>query len=60
MLVDTVRFAERFNMRSQSKPGKLDIKRRKPGILYISLSVDSHFKQAFMTSLSRFMLIQCH
>ena len=33
-LVDIVRLAEGFNMRSQSEPGKLDIKRREPGILY--------------------------
>ena len=37
-LVDIARLAERFNMRSQSRPGKLDLKRREPGILFISLS----------------------
>ena len=37
MLVDIARFDERFNIRSQSRASKLDIKRRKPGILFISL-----------------------
>ena len=37
MLVDIVRLAEQFNMRSEAEPGKLDIKRREPGILFISL-----------------------
>ena len=32
-LVDIARLAERFNNRSQSEPGKIDMKRRKPGIL---------------------------
>ena len=31
MLVDISRLAEGFNMRSQTKPGKIDIKLRKPG-----------------------------
>ena len=49
MLVDIARLAERFNMRSQAEPGKLDIKRRKPGILFISLPIVSLFKLAIMT-----------
>ena len=48
-LVDIARLAKRFNMRSQAEPGKLDIKRREPGILFISLSLVSLFKLAFMT-----------
>ena len=32
-LVDIARLAERFNNCSQSEPGKIDMKRRKPGIL---------------------------
>ena len=49
MLVDIARLAERFNMHSQAEPGKLDIKRRKPGILFISLPIVSLFKLAIMT-----------
>ena len=33
----------------KAKPGKLDIKRRKPGILFISLPIVSLFKLAIMT-----------
>ena len=44
----------------EAEPGKLDIKRREPGILFISLQVDSLFKLAIMMSLSRFVLIQRH
>ena len=44
----------------EAEPGKLDIKRSEPGILFISLQVDSLFKLAIVTSLSSFMLIQCH
>ena len=51
MLVDITRLAERFNMRSRREPGKLDIKRPKPGILFISLQADSLFKLAIMTNL---------
>ena len=39
-LVDIARLAE---------PGKLDIKRREPGILFISLPIGSIFKLAIMT-----------
>ena len=40
MLVDIARLAE---------PGKLEIKRRKPGILFISLPIVSLFKLVIMT-----------
>ena len=36
-------------------PGKRDIKRREPGILFINLQVDTLFKLAIMTSLSSFV-----
>ena len=55
MLVDTARLAERFNMRSQTKPGKLDIKRRKPCILFNTLPIVSLFKLAILTSLFIFV-----
>ena len=45
-LVDIARLAE---------PGKVDIQRRAPGILFISLQVYSLFKLAIMTSLSIFV-----
>ena len=32
-----------------TEPGKLDIKRREPGILFISLPIVEHFKLAIMT-----------
>ena len=41
-------------------PGKLDIKRREHGIIFISLPIVSHFKLATMTQFSIFVLIQCH
>ena len=44
----------------KAERGKLFIIRRKPGILFISLQTDSHFKLAIMTSLLSFMSIQCH
>ena len=44
----------------KAEPGIPDIKRREPGILFISLQVDSIFKLAIKTSLSRFELIQYH
>ena len=37
----------------EAEPGKLDIKRCEHGSLFISLQVDSLFKLAIMTSLSR-------
>ena len=33
----------------EAEPGKLDIKRHKPGILFIFLQVGSFFKLAIMT-----------
>ena len=60
MLVDIARLAEQFNMHSQAEPSKLNIKRREPAILFISLQVDSLFKLVIMMSLSSFVLIQCH
>ena len=33
----------------EAEPDKLDIKRRKPGILFINLQLGSLFKQAIMT-----------
>ena len=44
----------------KAEPGKLDIKRHKPGILFISLQVDSLFKLAIMMSLLSLVSIQCH
>ena len=44
----------------EAKPSNLDIKRGEPGILFISLQVDSLFKLAIMTSLPSFVLIECH
>ena len=38
MLVDIVRLAEDSTCVLEAEPGKLDIKRREPGILFISLS----------------------
>ena len=49
MLVDIARLAERFNMHSQSRATKIDIKRREPDILFISLQAYSLFKLAIMT-----------
>ena len=49
MLVEMMRLAEGFNVRSQAEHGNLDIKRHKPGILFISLSIVSLFKLAIMT-----------
>ena len=51
MLVDIARLAEAWSDPSvlKAEPGKLDIKRREPGILLISLPIDSLFKLAIMT-----------
>ena len=52
MLANIARLAEQFNMRAQKKktePGKLDIKRRKPGILFIGKPICLLFKLAIMT-----------
>ena len=40
----------------KAEPGKLDIKRREPGILFISLSIVSLFKLAIMMYFSIFVL----
>ena len=55
MLVDIVRLAERFNMCCKAEPGKFDIKRRKPGILFISLQAVSLFNLVIMMQLLIFM-----
>ena len=44
----------------KGEPGKLEIKRREPGILFISLSIVSLFKLAIMMYFSIFVLIQRH
>ena len=41
-----------------AEPGKLDIKRRAPGILFISYQICSLFKLVIMTQLSIFVSIQ--
>ena len=60
MLVDIARLVERFNMHSHSRAWKLDIKRREPGILFISLHIVSLFKLSIMMLLLSFMSIQCY
>ena len=53
MLVDTAMLAERLIIQHaflEAEPGKLDIKRREPGILFISLQIDSLFKLVILTS----------
>ena len=44
----------------KAEAGILDIEKRKPGILVISLPIVSLFKVANMTKLSIFVLIQRH
>ena len=48
-LVDIVMLAELFKSVLKAEPGNLDIKRRKSGILFISLSIVSLVKLAIMT-----------
>ena len=48
MLVDIARLAEYSTCILKAEPGKLDIKRREPGILFISLSIVSLFKLVIM------------
>ena len=55
-LVNIVKHAKGFNMLLEAEPGKLDIKRCGPGILFISLPIVSLFKLPF----SIFVLIQRH
>ena len=40
--------AARFNMHYKAEPGKLDMKRQEPGLLYISLPAGSLFKLTVM------------
>ena len=49
MLVDIARLAERSTSVLKAEPGRLDIKIRKPGILFISLPIVSLVKLAIMT-----------
>ena len=49
MLVDIARLAAQFNYVLKAEPGKLDIKRLEPGILFISLPLVSLFNLAIMT-----------
>ena len=49
MLVDIARLAERSTSVLKAVPGRLDIKIRKPGILFISLPIVSLVKLAIMT-----------
>ena len=42
----------------KAEPGKLDIKRSEPGILFISLPIVSLFKLAIMTYFFNFVSIQ--
>ena len=44
----------------ETEPGKLEIKRCEPGILFISLQVGSLVKLAIMTSLSSYVSVQRH
>ena len=44
----------------KAEPGKLDLKRCEPGILFISLQAESLFKLAVIMYLLIFVLIQCH
>ena len=49
-LVDIARLKPRYSTCVlKAEPGQLDIKRREPGILFISSPNDSLFKQAIMT-----------
>ena len=61
MLVDIARLAASYStFILKAELGKRDIKRREPGILFISLHTDSLFKLAIMTLLYIFVSIQCH
>ena len=44
----------------EAEPGKLDIKRYEPGIIFINLPTDPLFKLAIMTKISIFVLIQLY
>ena len=58
MLVDIARLAKDSTSVLKPEPGKLDIKRCEPGILFISLPIVSLFKLAIVFSI--FVLIQGH
>ena len=64
MHVDIARLAKRSLAMSKcvlkAEPGKLDIKRREPGILFISFTIVSLFKLAIMTSFFICIVIQRH
>ena len=49
MLVESLGLPSDSTCIFQAEPGKLDIKRRKSGILFISLPIDSLFKLEIMT-----------
>ena len=49
MLVESLGLSSDSTCFLEAEPGKLDIKRREPGILLISLQVGSLFKLAIMT-----------
>ena len=48
MRVDITRLAEQFSKRLKAKPGRLDIKRREPGIPFIRLPIVSLVKLAII------------
>ena len=48
-LVAIARLAEHSTCVLKTEPGNLDIKRREPGILSISLPIGSLFKEVIMT-----------
>ena len=59
-LVDMGRLSSDSICVFKAQPGKLDIKRREPGILFISLPVVALFKLAIMTYFSILVVIQRH
>ena len=50
ILDEIARLDERYNMLLEAEPGKLDIKRREPGILFISLQLVSEYDQEISQS----------
>ena len=60
MLAESRDSAKRFNMHSQSKPSKLDIKKSEPGIIFISLPIGLLFKLVIKKQLSSLLSIQRH
>ena len=59
-LVDIARLAERSTSVLKAEPGKVDNKRRDPGILFISLPICFNLKLAIMAYFFIFELIQRH